>query len=90
MRRMTIESFLRDFRQALRAMARMPMLSAVIILSLAVGIGVNTAVFSWIQTAARADCAALPSSRQDADGREPAERLNDSGDCSPATPLKRR
>ena len=49
MRRMLIESFLRDLRQALRAMARMPMLSAVIILSLAVGIGVNTAVFSWIQ-----------------------------------------
>ena len=30
-------------------MARMPMLSAVIVLSLGVGIGVNTAVFSWIQ-----------------------------------------
>src|SRR5688572_24640196 len=49
MRRMLIESFLRDLRQALRAMARMPLLSAVIVLSLAVGIGVNTAVFSWIQ-----------------------------------------
>ena len=39
----------RDVRHGLRSMARMPMLSAVIVLSLAVGIGVNTAVFSWIQ-----------------------------------------
>ena len=46
---MLIESFLRDLRHALRSMARMPLLSAVIIVSLAVGIGVNTAVFSWIQ-----------------------------------------
>jgi predicted permease len=36
-------------RHALRAIARMPGLSAVVILSLGVGIGVNTAVFSWIQ-----------------------------------------
>ncbi len=37
-------------RDALRGIARMPGLAAVIILSLGVGIGVNTAVFSWIQT----------------------------------------
>jgi predicted permease len=34
---------------ALRAAARMPGLSAVVILSLGVGIGINTTVFSWIQ-----------------------------------------
>lgn len=36
-------------RHGLRAIARMPGLAAVVILSLGVGIGVNTAVFSWIQ-----------------------------------------
>ncbi|MEO8678908.1 MAG: ABC transporter permease [Vicinamibacterales bacterium] len=35
--------------QALRSIARMPGLAAVVILSLGIGIGVNTAVFSWIQ-----------------------------------------
>ena len=37
-------------RDALRSIRRMPGLAAVVILSLGVGIGVNTAVFSWIQT----------------------------------------
>ncbi|MEO5742342.1 MAG: ABC transporter permease, partial [Vicinamibacterales bacterium] len=36
-------------RHALRSLGRMPGLAAVVILSLGVGIGVNTAVFSWIQ-----------------------------------------
>jgi predicted permease len=36
-------------RHALRTIARMPGVAAVVILSLGVGIGVNTAVFSWIQ-----------------------------------------
>jgi predicted permease len=36
-------------RHAFRSIARMPGLAAVVILSLGVGIGVNTAVFSWIQ-----------------------------------------
>src|SRR6478735_8034189 len=36
-------------RYAFRSIARMPGLAAVVILSLGVGIGVNTAVFSWIQ-----------------------------------------
>ena len=39
----------REFRQAVRFAARTPVLAAVIILSLAAGIGVNTVVFSWIQ-----------------------------------------
>ena len=36
-------------RQALRAIGRAPALSAVVVLSLGAGIGVNTVVFSWIQ-----------------------------------------
>ena len=36
-------------RQSLRSVARTPVLATVVVLSLAVGIGVNTAVFSWIQ-----------------------------------------
>ena len=38
-----------DIRYACRSIARMPVLSAVIVLSLGLGIGVNTVVFSWIQ-----------------------------------------
>ena len=40
---------LRDLRHAARAIARMPALAAVVIVSLAVGIAANTIVFSWIQ-----------------------------------------
>ena len=36
-------------RQACRAIARMPGVAAVVVVSLGVGIGINTAVFSWIQ-----------------------------------------
>ena len=36
-------------RHALRTIGRMPGLAAVVILSLGIGIGVNTTVFSWIQ-----------------------------------------
>ena len=36
-------------KQAFRTIARMPGLAAVVVISLGVGIGVNTAVFSWIQ-----------------------------------------
>ena len=38
-----------DVRHAWRSIRRMPALAAVIVVSLGVGIGVNTAVFSWIQ-----------------------------------------
>ena len=41
---------MRDVRQAWRGIARMPLVSAVIVLSLAAGIGVNTVVFSWVQS----------------------------------------
>lgn len=39
----------RDLRHAWWAIVRAPLLSAVVIVSLGVGIGVNTVVFSWIQ-----------------------------------------
>jgi predicted permease len=38
-----------DVRYAARALARMPILSVVVVISLGIGIGVNTVVFSWIQ-----------------------------------------
>ena len=38
-----------DIRHALRAIARMPGLAAVVVLSLGIGIGVNTTCFSWMQ-----------------------------------------
>jgi predicted permease len=44
-----IENLLGDLRNAGRTIGRMPGLAAVIILSLAIGIGVNTTIFSWIQ-----------------------------------------
>src|SRR6202140_1773212 len=44
-----IENLLGDLRNALRSISRMPGLAAVIILSLAIGIGVNTTILSWIQ-----------------------------------------
>src|SRR5262245_14202431 len=37
-----------DLQQAWRSILRMPILSAVVVVSLGIGIGVNTAVFSWI------------------------------------------
>ena len=44
-----IENLLGDLRNAVRTISRMPALAAVIIVSLAIGIGVNTTIFSWIQ-----------------------------------------
>ena len=38
-----------DVRQAWRSIGSMPVVAAVIVISLGVGIGVNTAVFSWVQ-----------------------------------------
>jgi predicted permease len=40
---------LHDLKSAWRAIVRMPVVAAVVIVSLGVGIGVNTAVFSWVQ-----------------------------------------
>jgi predicted permease len=44
-----IEHAARDVRHAWRNILRMPALALVVIVSLGVGIGVNTAIFSWIQ-----------------------------------------
>jgi predicted permease len=44
-----VESLLRDLRYAVRAIARMPLLAAVTILSLGAGIGVNTVIFTWVE-----------------------------------------
>jgi predicted permease len=44
-----IEHATRDLRHALRSIARMPVLAAVVVASIGVGIGVNTVVFSWIE-----------------------------------------
>src|SRR5690349_16849270 len=43
------DHFRRDVRHATRAILRMPGLAVVVIVSLAIGIGVNAAIFSWIQ-----------------------------------------
>src|SRR6185312_3944039 len=40
---------IRDLRHALRTIRRTPVLSAVVVLSLGIGIGVNTVVFAWLQ-----------------------------------------
>jgi predicted permease len=40
---------IQDLRYAWRSITRMPIVAAVIVVSLGVGIGVNTAVFSWIE-----------------------------------------
>jgi predicted permease len=44
-----IENLLGDLRNAVRTISRMPGLAAVITLSLAIGIGANTTILSWIQ-----------------------------------------
>ena len=43
-----------------RALAAAPVLSAVVVASLAIGIGVNTAVFSWMQVFALTPLPGVP------------------------------
>jgi predicted permease len=45
----SLEQLTRDIRHASRMIRRMPGLATVVIVSLAIGIGVNAAIFSWIQ-----------------------------------------
>jgi predicted permease len=44
-----IDNLMADLRNAARSISRMPGLAAVIIVSLAIGIGVNTTILSWIE-----------------------------------------
>jgi len=44
-----IEQLIGELRQGVRSVFRTPVLATVVIVSLGVGIGVNTVVFSWIQ-----------------------------------------
>jgi predicted permease len=44
-----LDNLRRDVRHASRTILRMPGLAIVVVVSLAVGIGVNAAIFSWIQ-----------------------------------------
>ncbi len=44
-----ILDLMRDVRHAVRAMRRAPIVAIVVVASIGVGIGVNTAVFSWLQ-----------------------------------------
>src|SRR5262249_6922051 len=45
----TLMSMVADLRHAWRAIRQMPIVSTVVVVSLAVGIGITTAVFSWVQ-----------------------------------------
>jgi hypothetical protein len=45
-----VETLIKDIRYALRWMARSPGFSAVAILSLGLGVGVNTAMFSLVDS----------------------------------------
>ena len=45
----SLEHLVRDIRHAARSIVRMPVLATVVVVSLAIGIGVNAAIFSWIQ-----------------------------------------
>ena len=40
---------IQEMRYAWRAIRRMPVVATVIVASLAIGIGVNAAIFSWVQ-----------------------------------------
>jgi predicted permease len=44
-----LDHLARDWRHAWRMLAKAPLLSAVIILSLGIGVGVNAVIFSWIR-----------------------------------------
>jgi predicted permease len=58
-----VHDFGRDVRFALRVIAKAPVMSTVIVLSLALGLGANTAVFSWIHTVALEPLPGVPNGR---------------------------
>ena len=85
---------LRDVLHGWRMLAAAPVLSTVVVASLAIGIGVNTAVFSWVQIFALAPLPAVPRAvgvppDRAADRRRRlsrARRGSSSRTCGPAWP----
>jgi predicted permease len=53
-----------DLHHAWRSIRRMPVLAAVVVVSLGVGIGVNTAVFSWVQAVVLRPLPGVPDARR--------------------------
>ena len=45
----SLDHLVRDIRHGARSIVRMPVVATVVVVSLAIGIGVNAAIFSWIQ-----------------------------------------
>lgn len=44
-----MSTFTQDLRSALRSLIRTPSLTAAVVVSLGLGIGANTTVFTWVQ-----------------------------------------
>src|SRR4029077_11895718 len=53
---------LRDFSHALRAIRRMPILAAVVVVSVGAGVGVNATIFFWLQAIVFQPIAGVPRS----------------------------
>ncbi len=53
-----------DLRSAIRAIRRMPGVAAVVVASVAIGIGANTAVFTWVQARMLQPLPAVPESHR--------------------------
>jgi macrolide transport system ATP-binding/permease protein len=72
---MEIASAIADVRHAWRSTRRMPIVSTVVVVSLAIGIGVNTAVFSWMDAVVLRPLAGVP----DAGGFQTVEPRAETG-----------
>ena len=70
-----------DLRQAWRGLRAMPLVAAVVVLSLGLGIGANTTVFSWLQMARwkpqpQSDWTSAPKSTEQSETRTWVSRAN--------------